>query len=89
MANRRIRSKFFGDAETERAVDQVEDWARANPEAARDLNRVWKANCKNAGHRTMGRAIYYLDTRPGILVEEPGEWTEAVPFRSPGGEEEG
>ena len=48
---------FFKEEDVAKAVEAIQFWKKANPEAAKSLQAVWKEQYLTAGHKTLAREI--------------------------------
>lgn len=52
-----MAGSFFKDEDVKKAEDMIRAWKEKFPEAALELQDVWKKNVPTAGHKTMAREI--------------------------------
>lgn len=48
---------FFKEEDTQKAEQEIQAWKVKNPEAAKELQEIWKRNIPTAGHKSMAREI--------------------------------
>ena len=48
---------FFKEEDTQKAEAEIKAWKERFPEAAKELQELWKRNVPTAGHKAMAREV--------------------------------